>query len=575
MGTVEVFWNLGAQSDRQLLEGLRARVGNGRQLMAEVLAHLGEVEERRLHLLAGYGSMFAYCVSRLGMSEDEACRRIDVARLARRYPTMYPRLASGQLSLSVVALLKPHLSTERGSDERRSNESAASDLDGLVAAVSGKTVQQAREALAARFPRPDVESSIRKLPGRNHAAGSSPATLESVANPRAAVSRALAPQPGTLDIARGDAGSSPAAHAWMASAEDVPRSVENGAPAAIALQLDGMSASAPSVAILDSPSIDRAAAPVRPSSSFMPHLTTTRPDGTSIAPPAQPFVLEPPRAERLDPLSPGRYRVQFTADVALKEKLELARDLMRHTLPAGDLATIVARSLDLLIEQLMKRRFGASARGQNQAHKTRRPTRPPTKAEQTPTQQPPTQQPPTQQTKAEQTKAEQTKAEQTKAEQTKAEQTPTQQPPNAERSTPQSQSEPTPRRERPSTSNAPPAAPPREPFRCAAAVKSPNSPPSEPSASSIDRATRRAVLERDGLQCAWRSEDGVRCEARGWLEHDHVRPRARGGSSSVNNGRILCRAHNRLAAEQEFGRQHVEEAIAARRAKRRLRQGSP
>src|SRR5688572_6442838 len=120
MGTVEAFWNLGAHSDRELLEGLRERVGNGRQLIAEVLAHLGEVEERRLHLLAGYSSMFSYCVSRLGMSEDEACRRIDVARLARRYPAFYPRLATGQLSLSVAALLKPHLALERGSYERQS-----------------------------------------------------------------------------------------------------------------------------------------------------------------------------------------------------------------------------------------------------------------------------------------------------------------------------------------------------------------------------------------------------------------------------------------------------------------------
>ena len=110
MGTVDAFWKLGAHSDRELLEGLKVRVGNGRQLMAEVLAHLGEVEERRLHLRAGYSSMFAYCVSRLGMSEDEACRRIDVARLARRSPALFPHLATGQISLSVAALLKPHFS---------------------------------------------------------------------------------------------------------------------------------------------------------------------------------------------------------------------------------------------------------------------------------------------------------------------------------------------------------------------------------------------------------------------------------------------------------------------------------
>src|SRR5688572_29040632 len=177
MGTSEVFWDLDGRSDRELLEGLRARIGNGRQLMAEVLAHLAEVEERRLHLQAGYSSMFAYCVSRLGMSEDEACRRIDVARLARRSPALFPHLATGQISLSVAALLKPYLSNERVLAERASAERAVTErvspggaviegaaaeramgnVDVLIAAVSGKSVQQAREALAALFPRPDVE----------------------------------------------------------------------------------------------------------------------------------------------------------------------------------------------------------------------------------------------------------------------------------------------------------------------------------------------------------------------------------------------------------------------------------
>ena len=37
--------------------------------------------------------MFTYCTRRLGMSEDEACRRIDVAPLARLFPAMLEPLA--------------------------------------------------------------------------------------------------------------------------------------------------------------------------------------------------------------------------------------------------------------------------------------------------------------------------------------------------------------------------------------------------------------------------------------------------------------------------------------------------
>ena len=40
-------------SDEALLARLNGLLGSSRKLVALVVAHLGEVEERRLHLLAG------------------------------------------------------------------------------------------------------------------------------------------------------------------------------------------------------------------------------------------------------------------------------------------------------------------------------------------------------------------------------------------------------------------------------------------------------------------------------------------------------------------------------------------
>src|SRR5687768_15350195 len=105
----ELFWKLDALSDAELLEELSRVMGRGRRALAELLAHLCEVEDRRLHLDAGYSSMFTYCTVRLGLSEDEAYRRIDVARLARREPIVFTLIAEGRLTLSAAALLKPHL----------------------------------------------------------------------------------------------------------------------------------------------------------------------------------------------------------------------------------------------------------------------------------------------------------------------------------------------------------------------------------------------------------------------------------------------------------------------------------
>jgi hypothetical protein len=75
-------------SDAELVSELRALVGSHRRVTAELVAHLGEVDARRLHVDKGFPSLFAYCVQELSFSEDEACRRIDAARLARRFPAV-------------------------------------------------------------------------------------------------------------------------------------------------------------------------------------------------------------------------------------------------------------------------------------------------------------------------------------------------------------------------------------------------------------------------------------------------------------------------------------------------------
>jgi len=57
------------------------------------------------------------------------------------------------------------------------------------------------------------------------------------------------------------------------------------------------------------------------------------------------------------PLAEETYKVQFTASRALRDKLRQAQELLRHRVPDGDLACIVEKALDLLIEQVKKERF--------------------------------------------------------------------------------------------------------------------------------------------------------------------------------------------------------------------------
>jgi hypothetical protein len=74
----------------------------------------------------------------------------------------------------------------------------------------------------------------------------------------------------------------------------------------------------------------------------------------------------------------------------------------------------------------------------------------------------------------------------------------------------------------------------------------------------IPAAIRIAVWRRDEGRCAFVSPDGRRCKSRRRLEFDHIHEYARGGPSTVENLRLLCRVHNQHAAEQSFGRDFMK-----------------
>src|SRR5262249_11028818 len=60
-----------------------------------------------------------------------------------------------------------------------------------------------------------------------------------------------------------------------------------------------------------------------------------------------------------------------------------------------------------------------------------------------------------------------------------------------------------------------------------------------------DRATRRAVAERDDYRCCYVTEDGRRCSATAWLEYDHKHAWSLSGPTTADNLQLLCRAHHR------------------------------
>src|SRR3954451_20016186 len=81
--------------------------------LADLLAHLGEVERRGIHRLRACASLYSYCIYELRMSEDAAYRRSKAARLVREYPELHDTVAKGEIHLTGVLMIGPHLGGER------------------------------------------------------------------------------------------------------------------------------------------------------------------------------------------------------------------------------------------------------------------------------------------------------------------------------------------------------------------------------------------------------------------------------------------------------------------------------
>jgi len=137
-------------SDDALLAGARSLVGRERRITAELVAHLAEIESRRLHVREGYSCLFLYCRDALGLSEHEAYGRIEAARAVRRFPLVLELLRCGSITITTVGLLARHLTDE--------------NHRGVLESSCGLKKAEVEELVARLRPLADVPASLRKLP---------------------------------------------------------------------------------------------------------------------------------------------------------------------------------------------------------------------------------------------------------------------------------------------------------------------------------------------------------------------------------------------------------------------------
>jgi hypothetical protein len=289
-----------SMADEALLSTARGVVATTRDAEADLLLLLAEIDARKLYLrCSAYPSMFAFCRGDLGFSEDVAFSRIRVARMSRKIPAVIHALRCGRVHLAGLRLLKPVLT--------RDNHVA------VLEEASGKSKRDIEVLVARLAPKPPVPDSLRKLPSRRQPMEAGTSELR--------------------EEARCLASSSPC----------------NDAPA-----LEGQRAFLDVPAGTSLAAVSQATSPTTDSAADATHS------------PRQPDVLQdgapatPPRAHRslVEPLDGERFKVQFTATRALRDKIKEAQDLLAHSEPDGALAAILERALDLLIAEAKKKRFG-------------------------------------------------------------------------------------------------------------------------------------------------------------------------------------------------------------------------
>ena len=156
-------------SDEELLTKMRNLSQQTRDVTVELIAHLVEVARRGLHRGEGPGKLFPYLTEVLRFSGAAAWNRIQAARAVRRFPVVLDLLADGsvnltsiRMNLTSIRILVPHLT--------KANHRAVLDE------AKGKSTREIKTIAARLAPRPDVPSTVRKLPAPTPAAADAPGT---------------------------------------------------------------------------------------------------------------------------------------------------------------------------------------------------------------------------------------------------------------------------------------------------------------------------------------------------------------------------------------------------------------
>jgi hypothetical protein len=285
-------------------------VGKSNQVFAALLEHLAEVEARGLHRTRACTSLYTYCIYELRFSEDAAARRAGAAKLAKRFPVLLDAIAKGELHLTGLLMLGPHLTEANCVDVLgRAKFRTKKEIGKLIRSLAPlpdvpDSIEPLRPALPRALRRPTWEEFVQSFcpPVRELKPGERPGDWVSDT-----VSESVVSEPAMFESTTAETSSGGAA-----GAENQTGSTT--APARVADE-----------------------------------------GGSTTAPALVADLLEVP--PDLPPVTrPQLYQMQFTTNEEHVELVERAKGLLSKKMTLGELHL---QAMRLLVETLEKRRFGA------------------------------------------------------------------------------------------------------------------------------------------------------------------------------------------------------------------------
>lgn len=147
-------------TDKELVCSIRFLADRSRHNELRLLAHLAEFDSRRLCLEEGFRSAYDYCTNTLGFDEQEAYRRIRVARVIRAYPDYFIALEARKVTASALVILAPWLQRDNAAD--------------WLKAVEGKPKRAVEALVAAKYPQAPQPDHVRNLPSQTTLVSSAP-----------------------------------------------------------------------------------------------------------------------------------------------------------------------------------------------------------------------------------------------------------------------------------------------------------------------------------------------------------------------------------------------------------------